>query len=167
MTTLASQPQPLSGTLAQGAVGVVLGRNGAGKSWLLKSLAGLNPMVSGQASVNAQPLGLDHASAQLRGYLSQEESRLFPMTCHQYVLSARSPWLAWHQDFTGDDYLRADQAIERLSLKHKRFASIQHCPGANGNDCVWLRWCARCAIMLMDEPAEHLDPGIFGRPCRN
>ena len=47
VTSLDKQPNPISGQLNAGQVACVLGRNGAGKSWLLRSVAGLNAVRSG------------------------------------------------------------------------------------------------------------------------
>ncbi len=160
LTQCIGQPNSISGVLQPGQVGVVLGRNGAGKSWLLKTLAGLNPKQSGSASFEDHPLRLDRRSALIRGYLAQEESRVFPMTCQQYVLSARNPWLSWYEDFGPADREMADQAIAKLALSHKTNQSIQSLSGGE-----WQRlrlaalYCQQATLWLMDEPCEHLDPG--------
>ena len=155
VTSLDKQPNPISGQLNAGQVACVLGRNGAGKSWLLRSVAGLNAVRSGGIK------GLeDQPQARWCGYLAQTESRLFPMRVKDYVLSARHPWLAWHQDYQPLDYEYVESALARMGLADKANTSIQ---ALSGGEWQRVRLAALIAqqakVWLLDEPIEHLDPG--------
>lgn len=155
VTDLPSQPNALSGSLSAGQVACVLGRNGAGKSWLLRSWVGLQSAIAGQFH------GPDSSKrAQWLGYLAQTEDRMFPMQVLDYVLSARTPWLAWHQDYRAEDRQIAEAALSQVGLADYRGRSIQ---ALSGGEWQRVRLAALVAgqskIWLLDEPTEHLDPG--------
>lgn len=67
--------RPLSGEVQSGQVLAVLGRNGVGKSTLLKLLSGALPRLSGQVWLHGQPMGESPAHQRYRAgmvYLPQE-----------------------------------------------------------------------------------------------
>lgn len=67
--------RPLSGEVQPGQVLAVLGRNGVGKSTLLKLLSGALPQLGGQVWLHGQPLGESPAHRRYRAgmvYLPQE-----------------------------------------------------------------------------------------------
>ncbi|HBK75891.1 MAG TPA: ABC transporter, partial [Gammaproteobacteria bacterium] len=78
-----------------GEVWSVLGRNGVGKSTLLKTVAGLRTPVSGQIILDDQEvMNLSRRSrAQRLGILFQENETLFPASVLDTVLTGRHPWL--------------------------------------------------------------------------
>ena len=160
LTTLGKQPNSLSGALPAGQIAVVLGRNGAGKSWLIRTLAGLNPVASGTAHYADQPLDQTVSAARQRGYLAQEETRLYPSTVLQHALSARSPWLEWHQSPARHDEEIALAAIDRLGISDHLNHSIQSLSGGEWQRVRLATLLAQqVPLWLMDEPTEHLDPG--------
>ena len=78
-----------------GEVWSVLGRNGVGKSTLLKTVAGLRTPGSGQIILDDQEvMNLSRRSrAQRLGILFQENETLFPASVLDTVLTGRHPWL--------------------------------------------------------------------------
>ena len=87
--------QDLSLGINRGEVWSVLGRNGVGKSTLLKTLAGLRAPASGQIFLGGQEIrSLSRRSrAQQLGMLFQENETLFPASVLDTVLTGRHPWL--------------------------------------------------------------------------
>ena len=85
--------QDLSLGINPGEVWSVLGRNGVGKSTLLKTLAGLRTPVSGQIILDDQEvMSLSRRSrAQRLGILFQENETLFPASVLDTVLTGRHP----------------------------------------------------------------------------
>ena len=159
LTALPAQPNPLDGSLMPGQVGVVLGRNGAGKSWLMKSLAGLNPF-SGNAHWDRQVLNLSRPAAQTRGYLAQEEPRVYPMSVRQHLMSGRAPWIDWHAQPSKNDDAIVQGALERLDVVHLADSSVQQLSGGEWQRVRLATLVAQQSkLWLLDEPAEHLDPG--------
>ncbi len=158
-TTLPSQPNGLTIQLPAGQVLVVLGPNGAGKSWLMRTMAGLNAPVAGSVCWNGQALGEGVASARIRGFLSQEETRIFPMTAHEHVLSARAPWLQWHQAHDAHDEQLARQALSRVGMTALADRRIDELSGGEWQRVRLAGLLAQSTpLWLMDEPTEHLDP---------
>ena len=86
----------LSMTFSAGQVWSVLGRNGVGKSTLLKTLAGLRKPTTGDLIINDKFLSTvpRRKRAQLIGMLFQEQDPTFPATVLETALTGRHPWLS-------------------------------------------------------------------------
>ena len=101
-----------------GEVWSVLGRNGVGKSTLLKTLAGLRTPVSGQIILDDQEvMNLSRRSrAQRLGILFQENETLFPASVLDTVLTGRHPWLNPLQGESVEDIQKVQEALELSTL---------------------------------------------------
>ncbi|MBA4195890.1 MAG: ABC transporter ATP-binding protein, partial [Comamonadaceae bacterium] len=76
-------------TAAKGEVTVVLGRNGVGKTTLLKSLMGLVPVVSGSVMLDGQPITTRTPYERARlgmGYVPQGREIFGRLTVHENLL---------------------------------------------------------------------------------
>ena len=75
---------PIEGNFSEGSLTAVIGANGAGKSTFLKTLAGLQPAISGNLSFNAAG---KPASRPRLAYLPQqaELDRAFPISVFDLV----------------------------------------------------------------------------------
>lgn len=67
-------------TFASGAYHIIIGKNGSGKTQLLKTLIGLNKLSSGVLKVNASVLTSKHQKQYLKSisYVSADSRQLFP-----------------------------------------------------------------------------------------
>lgn len=69
----------------------ILGRNGVGKTTLLKCISGLLPIENGEIQVNGQVLKKGfNASDYAIGYVPQARSLNFPYTVEELVLMGRA-----------------------------------------------------------------------------
>ena len=100
--------------IASGAVTAVLGRNGAGKTMTLHTLAGLRAPARGTVTLDGEPLAnwQRRALARKLGLLTQTTEDPFPSTVLDSVLVGRHPHIdfwRWESD--------ADRAIAHEALK--------------------------------------------------
>ncbi|QGG79817.1 ATP-binding cassette domain-containing protein [Litorivicinus lipolyticus] len=158
-TSFDGQANVIDFQLAPGQVLVVLGPNGAGKSWLMRTLAGLNPVMAGAVRWHERSLADCTDSARIRAFLSQEEARVFPMTVFEQVLSARAPWLQWHQSHSVQDEQKARESLVKVDML--AFAD-RMVDSLSGGEWQRVRLAGLLAqdtpLWLLDEPTEHLDP---------
>ncbi len=143
-----------------GQVWSVLGRNGVGKSTLLKTLAGLRPAMSGRIDLDEQPLsGLPRRDRARRlGILFQDSETLFPATVLETVLTGRHPWVSALQGESHEDVMIARQALRQVGLESLSERSMATLSGGERRrvDLATLI-VQEPRILLLDEPSNHLD----------
>jgi iron complex transport system ATP-binding protein len=81
--------------IAAGSRWAILGRNGVGKTTLLKTLAGLHAADGGAVLLAGTPLAAwpRRVAAQKIGVLFQDQHTLFPGTVLETVLIGRHPYI--------------------------------------------------------------------------
>ena len=112
-------------TIASGAVTAVLGRNGAGKTLTMHTLAGLRAPAHGIVTLDGEPLAnwQRRALARKLGLLTQTTEDPFPSTVLDSVLVGRHPHIDfWRWESDADramahDALRA-VALDDLAARH-------------------------------------------------
>jgi iron complex transport system ATP-binding protein len=146
--------------LPRGAVGALIGANGAGKSSLIRLLAGLLTPVRGKVFIDGVPL----ASITLRerakrlAYVPQSTPSVFPLTALEIVLTGRSPYSGRFSFESKDDERIALAALETLNAAHLAHRPITELSGGERQLVTVARALAQQPqLMLLDEPASALD----------
>jgi heme exporter protein A len=148
----------LSFAVAAGEALVVTGRNGAGKSSLLRAIAGLLPIAAGEMrleggepeqGLGAQAHYLGHADA-LKGSLTARENLDF--------------WAAMLRAETAPQATGAGAALERLGLAHViDFPVAILSAGQKRRVALARLLVARRPLWLLDEPTSALDAAAQAR----
>lgn len=134
----------------EGAVYVLVGANGAGKSTTFKILLNLERPSSGSASV----FGLDTASPNTRaqiGYVPErQESPYSWMTCAQLLNHAAAFYPSWDASY-------AEHLVDSLQVRtqHKTGTLSK---GEMRRVQLVMAMAHRPPLLLLDEPTEGLDP---------
>ena len=150
----------LSVGFEQGQVWSVLGRNGIGKSTLLRTLAGLRPTTEGSIAIDGKDLNevQRRRKAQLIGILFQEQDPTFPGTVLETILTGRHPWLS---PFGGEGKSDIDMALnqlERMDLTGMENRGLNSLSGGERRRVDLAALLLQdTEIMLLDEPVNHLD----------
>ena len=140
----------------------ILGPNASGKSTLLKLLAGIVKPLSGRVEVDgAEVGGLDLKTRAQRIALVQQESEvLFPLRVWEYVLHGRYPHGRRLRFESDEDCLLAGNALAQVGAAELRDRWMDQLSGGEKQRVILARALAQQpALLLLDEPTQHLDIG--------
>ena len=138
--------------IPEGAVYVLVGANGAGKSTTFKILLNLERPTSGNATV----FGLDTAAdgprvrAQI-GYVPEQQDAIYPyMTCGQLLRHAAAYYASWDPKYAAHLVKSLDISLDRKSGSLSK--------GERRRVQLVMAMAHRPPLLLLDEPTEGLDP---------
>ena len=144
--------------LQQGEMVCMLGPNGCGKSTLLRTLAGLQPALSGEYKLmaNGQEPTAKSIALVLTERLSMENT-----TVHDVVAMGRYPYTSFLGGLTAEDERIIEEALEAVgfttpnTIHHTRFNA--HSDGEKQRILIAKALAQQTPIILLDEPTAHLD----------
>lgn len=151
---------PLSATGGKGELISVIGRNGIGKSTLLRSLAGIRNILGGQVYYNELEIGSYNGSelARIIGFISTEQVRVSNMTVYDLVSLGRYPYTNWLGTLTSDDTRCITEAMEQTSVLQFSGRYVAELSDGERQRSMIARLIAQDSeILLMDEPTAFLD----------
>ena len=143
-----------------GELWCVLGANGAGKTLLLHTLAGLRPAQHGRVLLAGRPwTGWSLAdAARVRSFLPQFAPDAFALRVEDAVMLGRHPHLsrwAWEGD---DERRRAWAALVEVGLTGFAARDVDTLSGGERQRVAIATQLVQDApLMLLDEPIAHLD----------
>lgn len=147
-------------SVAEGERLVILGRNGVGKSTLLKTLAGLRPSQGGVVCCEGVPLEAfaPRRLALLRGYLPQQLEDPFSSSVLETALIGRHPHLGfWDWESLGDRRL-AEEALAAVELSGFAQREVHTLSGGERQRLGLAMLLVQAPrLFLLDEPLAHLD----------
>jgi iron complex transport system ATP-binding protein len=139
----------------------LLGSNGAGKSLLLRTLAGLRPASAGSVQLDGQELHSlpRRAIAQRMGFLPQDPDAPPQGALFESVLLGRHAHLGFWEANGADDESRATKALAEVGLTALATRELATLSGGEQRRAAIARLLVQSpAIYLLDEPTNHLDP---------
>lgn len=158
----AKQPllKQLSLTAEKGELVALVGRNGTGKSTLLRSLLGLIPLLKGNCMLSGKSLEeLDHRSrAKLISYVSSQVSGLPSLTVRELVSLGRMPHTGWMGSLGTEDLALVDKTISEMGMEQYSERHIDHLSDGERQRVMIARALVQdTPHVIMDEPAAYLD----------
>lgn len=155
----------LNACAKSGEMVAVIGRNGIGKSTLLRSIIGLQPFYGGTVMINGENLTeIPRLELARRiGYISTEIIRVSNMTVYDLVALGRFPHTNWIGRIDGRSREAITSAIEKTGLSKLSDRYINELSDGERQRVMVARVLAQDAdIMVMDEPSAFLDlPGKY------
>jgi len=153
--------ESLSLSLKPGRFVALLGRNGAGKTLTLHTLAGLRDASRGTIRLDGRPLGdwPPAERAKRLGLLPQAAEDPFPVTVLETTLIGRHPHIDfWRWEDSGDIAI-ARQRLGEVDLGGLESRSVETLSGGERRRLAIATLLAQDpATCLLDEPTNHLDP---------
>lgn len=138
----------------------IIGKNGVGKSTLLRTLAGLQPALSGTYAIN----GNQHHSftplqwAQMIAVVLTEVPQNNDFTVYEMVAFGRQSYTNWLDQHTIRDREKINEALEithTLELSPKKFSELSD--GQRQKVMIARALAQYTPIIMLDEPTVHLD----------
>jgi iron complex transport system ATP-binding protein len=138
----------------------LLGRNGAGKTSLLKTLGGILQPLSGTVSLQGNAAaGLSGRERALRAALLLTDGGLPPFLLgRELVALGRTPHASWFSAARPEDERIARAAMERLHCAHlaeRRLGELSD--GERQRLCLARLLAQDAPLLLLDEPLAHMD----------
>ena len=138
----------------------VFGRNGQGKSTLLKTISGLLPPISGEFKFNEiDILNISEKErAKLLSIVSTTQSGIGSITVRDFVAFGRFPYTNWLGLNRDNDNQEIDKAIELCKLKCFINRNYDELSDGEKQKVNIARAIAQdTPIIILDEPTVHLD----------
>lgn len=155
---------PVSADAKKGEMVAVLGRNGIGKSTLLRTIMGLQPSLSGKIYIDGRscPEYSRHELAKKAGYISTEIVRASNMRVYDLVALGRFPYTGWtgSNDPQGRDAITSAMNKTGMTGFSDRYVS-ELSDGERQRAMIARVLAQQTDILIMDEPTAFLD--IAGR----
>lgn len=153
---------PLNASADKGELIAVIGKNGIGKSTLLRTLTGLQPSLGGDVFLDNKNLKDFHRNelAQKVGYISTEVIKVSNMRVYDLVALGRFPHTNWIGKIEDKDHQAIMHSLELISMVSFCTKFVSELSDGERQKVMIARILAQdTGIMIMDEPTAFLDVG--------
>lgn len=155
----------------------IIGRNGTGKTTLLRSIIGLHPLLNGEVLVDDKPIK-DHSANEIARKLAivtTERINLGYLSVKELVALGRHPYTGFWGYLTKQDHEAVEAAIELTGVQHLTHKSVDQLSDGEHQKVMITRALAQQTdLLFLDEPTAHLDMvnriGVFRlikKLCKN
>lgn len=144
----------------QGELVALAGRNGTGKSTLLRSMLGLVPLLEGRCLYNGKPLAaMDPLSrARTISYVSSRLDTRTSLTARELVSLGRMPYTGWSGRPGSQDREHVERALDEVHMRHLAERGVETLSDGERQRIMIARAVAQdTPVMVLDEPAAFLD----------
>ncbi|MBP3849265.1 MAG: ABC transporter ATP-binding protein [Prevotella sp.] len=150
----------LNATINRGELTCLLGRNGIGKSTLLRTLSVFQPALDGEVMMDTTPLATltDKERSRLIGIVLTEKPDVQNMTIEELVGMGRSPYTGFWGTLDSDDEAIVSEAIRLVgveSLKGRMIHTLSD--GERQKVMIAKALAQQTPIIYLDEPTAFLD----------
>ena len=143
-----------------GQVLSILGRNGIGKSTLIKCILNILELSGGSVRLmgeDVKRLGTARIASHV-GYVPQTHHVVFPFSVFEFVLMGRAPHISVFRSPRKQDYRITAHALDKIGISHLADKTIAEISGGERQMAMIARAVAQAPqILIFDEPTSHLD----------
>lgn len=144
----------------KGELVAIIGENGVGKSTLLKTIAGFQPIVNGDIRVSGKPISSyrEKELAHLMSFVSTEIIRVTNLSVFDLVSLGRYPHTNWFGKLLDEDRYLIEEAILAVGLQGYENRMVNHLSDGERQKVMIARTLAQNTdIIVLDEPTAFLD----------
>jgi iron complex transport system ATP-binding protein len=153
---------PLNASARRGEMIALIGKNGIGKSTLLRTIAGLQPPLGGDIFYSGKSIK-EYSRTDLArtiGYISTEIVKVSNMRVYDLVALGRFPYTSWFGKINRDNHEIITDAIEKTGMSSLSWRFISELSDGERQKAMIARILAQdTGILVMDEPTAFLDIG--------
>ena len=138
----------------------LIGRNGTGKSTLLRTIAGLAKPVAGYITLNGERIdAMSRAQlASMISFVSTDEVRVSNLKVSDVVSLGRAPYTNWIGSLTADDKRMVARSLGLVGMGSFSDKSIDTLSDGERQRVMIARALAQdTPVILLDEPTAYLD----------
>ena len=138
----------------------LIGRNGLGKSTLLRTIAGLQPAISGEITIAGKPLEQYSRSelASVLSIVSTDPVGVSHLTVRQLVALGRFPYTNWIGKLTVEDVGLVEEAMQLVGISSLANKNLHEISDGERQRAMIARALAQDThLILLDEPTAFLD----------
>lgn len=146
--------------LEAGKIIALIGKNGSGKSSLIKGITGLNKGFTGEVKIN----GVDRTKISTLNLAKNlaivHTDSPFPamMALHEFVAFGRYPFNNWFGKLSQADQSAVEYAIEACDLSHLSKQRMENLSDGEKQRAMIARAISQQSdFLILDEPSTHLD----------
>lgn len=144
----------------RGELIALIGRNGCGKSTLMRSMAWLQPIFSGNITIDGKNISkiTPRQRAKLISIVLTDQRSEASFNVRELISIGRDPYTGWLGSLSRDDEQKIEQAIETTNLRGFERRNIHELSDGERQRVFIARALAQdTPIILLDEPTSHLD----------
>ena len=143
-----------------GRMVALLGRNGTGKSTLLRAIASLGELRSGDIAIDGRSLA-EYTSTELArkiAFVNTERIDVEALTAYDLVSIGRSPYTGWSGRLTADDRAIVERAMQIAGVESMAERRVETLSDGEAQRVMIARALAQdTPVILLDEPTAFLD----------
>lgn len=147
-------------TIEKGKLITILGKNGIGKSTLLRTISKVQKPISGAVFINQRNL-LEIPEKELSKQLSLVLTEKLPesqLTVYELIALGRQPYTNWIDHLSEIDIKKIDFAIQQTEIQHLQNNYFYELSDGQLQRVLIARALAQdTEIIILDEPTAHLD----------
>lgn len=151
--------EEVSATFPQAALTALIGRNGTGKSTLLRAIAGLGP-AEGSVELCGRPLAslTTRERATTLAVVTTERIRIANLTCEEVVAFGRAPYTDWMGRVLEEDRVVVERSLRLVGMESFARKTMDRMSDGECQRVMIARALAQdTPVILLDEPTAFLD----------
>ena len=154
--------QHASATIPAGELVALVGRNGTGKSTLLRAIAGLGERLGGEIRLDGHSLEtlLPQQLATTVSFVTTERVRIPNLRCEDVVALGRAPYTNWIGRVQEQDKAIVERSLELVGMAAFAEKTMDRMSDGECQRVMIARALAQdTPVLLLDEPTTFLDIG--------
>jgi iron complex transport system ATP-binding protein len=150
----------VNATVPKGTLTALIGRNGTGKSTLLRTIAGLNRNYSGGILLDGRPAADMNAPEMARklAFVTTERTRIANLRCEDVVAVGRAPYTNWIGRMQPQDREIVMRSLAQVGMEAYAGRTMDKMSDGECQRVMIARALAQSTpVILLDEPTSFLD----------
>lgn len=150
----------ITANFASGALTALVGRNGTGKSTLMRAITGLGEYISGEVILGGRRIK-DMTSAEMSqtiAFVNTERVRVANLSCRDVVSLGRAPYTNWIGKMQPEDEQIVMRSLSLVGMESYANRSMDRMSDGECQRVMIARALAQqTPVILLDEPTSFLD----------